>query len=57
MELMSYCKANIIANSTFSLCAAWLNRNENPIRNLSKKYSMVKCFPDYRVDRHILSSL
>lgn len=38
MELMSYCKANIIANSTFSLCAAWLNRNENPIRIVPSKW-------------------
>lgn len=38
MELMTYCKANIIANSTFSLCAALMNGTEAPIRIAPSKW-------------------
>lgn len=39
MQLMSYCKCNICANSTFSLMGAWLNVNSNPIRIVPTKWS------------------
>ena len=38
IQLMSYCKMNIIANSTFSLCASWLNINIEPIRIVPSKW-------------------
>lgn len=39
IQLMSYCKINILANSSFSLSAAWLNVNPNPIRIAPSKWS------------------
>lgn len=52
MQLMSYCKINILANSTFSLSATWLNINPNPIRIVPSKWSnfyddklLDKCIP------------
>lgn len=51
MQLMAHCKVNIIANSTFSLMAAWLNVHNNSIRIVPSKWTNKK--PDITYKKYI----
>lgn len=54
MQLMSYCKANIIANSTFSLMAAWLNIHDDCIHIAPSKWTNNN--PDLSYKKYIPSN-
>lgn len=51
IQLMTYCKCNICANSTFSLIAAWLNLDNDAIKIVPSKWS--NQFDDDLFERYI----
>ena len=53
MYLMSQCKHNIIANSTFSWWGAWLNQNENKVVIAPSKFLNTHSTPDLIPDSWI----